>query len=242
MYKGKNILGLIPARGGSKGLPKKNIKPLLGKPLIAWTIEQALASKYLDRVVVSTDDKEIAEISKKYGVEIPFIRPKELARDDSTTSDVILHALKWFKDAEEKYDYLALLEPSSPLREKNDIDNGIMKLIDNENRADSLVSVGEIALEHPFISKRISEKGYVKPFYEVPNNKIGRRQDLSKAYFPYGVLYLSKVSAIKKYKTFYQKKTMPMFIKRWQNYEIDDMWDFVCIETILRKIIEKNIK
>ena len=240
MYKGKNILGLIPARGGSKGLPRKNIKSLLGKPLIAWTIEQALASKYLDRVVVSTDNKEIAEISKKYGAEVPFMRPKELAKDNSTTADVIIHTLNWFKNSGQKFDYLALFEPTSPLREKNDIDNGIMKLIDNENKADSLVSVGEISLEHPFISKEIDEKGYVKPFYKVPNNKIRRRQDLSKAYFPYGVLYLSKVSAIKEYKTFYQKKTMPMFIKRWQNYEIDDMWDFICIQAILKKILEEK--
>ena len=240
MYKGKTIIGFIPARGGSKGLPRKNIKPLLGKPLIAWTIEQALASKYLDRVVVSTDDKEITEISKKYGAEVPFMRPKELATDNSTTSDVILHVLNWFENAEQKFDYLALLEPTSPLREKNDVDNGIMKLINNENKADSLVSVGEIALEHPFISKKISDKGYVKPFYEVSKTHITRRQDIPKAYFPYGVLYLSKVSTIKKYKTFYQKKTMPMLIKRWQNYEIDDIWDFVCIEAILKSLLEKR--
>ena len=242
MYKGKNILGLIPARGGSKGLPRKNIIPLLDKPLIVWTIEQALASKYLDRVVVSTDDKEIAEISKKYGAEVPFIRPKELARDDSTTIDVIIHALNWFENAGENYDYLALLEPTSPLREKDDIDNGIKKLIDNENRADSLVSVGEIALEHPFISKEIDEKGYVKQFYEVSNNNVTRRQNLFKAYFPYGVLYFSKIFAIKRYKTFYQAKTLPLFIKRWQNYEIDDMWDFICIEAILKKVMEKEIE
>lgn len=242
MYRGKKILGLIPARGGSKGLPRKNIKLLLGKPLIAWTIEQALASKYLDRVIVSTDDKEIAEISKKYGAEVPFMRPKELARDDSTTSDVILHVLNWFESTGEKYDYLALLEPTSPLREKNDIDNGIMKLIENENKANSLVSVGEIALEHPFISKKINDKGCVKPFYKVKYSCVKRRQDLSKAYFPYGVLYLSKVSDIKEYKTFYQKKTMPMFIKRWQNYEIDDIWDFVCIEAILKRVIKREIK
>ena len=131
------------------------------------------------------------------------MRPKKLARDNSTTIDVIMHALNWFEDAGGKYDYLALLEPTSPLREEDDIDNGIMRLIDNENKEDSLVSVGEIALEHPFVSKEIDEKGYVKPFYKVPNNKVGRRQDLSKVYFPYGILYLSKVSAIKKYKTFY---------------------------------------
>lgn len=240
MYNGKTILGLIPARGGSKGLPRKNIIPLLGKPLIAWTIEQALASKYLDRVVVSTDDKKIAEISKKYGAEVPFIRPKELARDDSTTIDVIIHTLNWFENAGEKYDYLALLEPTSPLREKDDIDNGVIKLIDNENKADSLISVGEIALEHPFISKRINESGYVKPFYGVPHSKVTRRQNVSKAYFPYGVLYLSKVSAIIKYKTFYQRNTITILIKRWQNYEIDDIWDFICIEAILRKVVEKK--
>lgn len=240
MYKGKTILGLIPARGGSKGLPKKNIRPLLGKPLIVWTIEQALVSKYLDRVVVSTDDEEIAEISKEYGAEIPFMRPKELARDDSPTIDVILHALNWFQKKKRKFDYIALLEPTSPLREKDDIDNGVKKLIDNERRADSLISVGEIALEHPFISKKINEKGYVKPFYEVDNGFVTRRQELSKAYFPYGILYLSKISAVKKYKTFYQEKTMPLFIKRWQNYEIDNMWDFVCIEAILRRILEER--
>ena len=93
MYKNKKILAIIPARGGSKGLPRKNIKPLLGKPLIAWTIEQALASKYLDRVIVSTEDEEIAAISRKYCAEVPFLRPKELARDDSPTIDTLLHAL-----------------------------------------------------------------------------------------------------------------------------------------------------
>jgi len=122
MYKGKKILALIPARGGSKGLPGKNIKPLLGKPLIAWTIEQAKASKYVDRVVVSTDDDEIAEVAIRYGAEVPFLRPKELARDDSPTIDAILHALDFFSDKGERFDLLALLEPTSPLRDSEDID------------------------------------------------------------------------------------------------------------------------
>jgi len=108
MYKGKNTLGLISARGGSKGLPRKNIKPLLGKPLIAWTIEQALASKYFDRVIVSTDDEEIAEISKKYGAEVPFIRPKELAEDNAKGIEVVLHTIDWLKknDRRKQYDLL----------------------------------------------------------------------------------------------------------------------------------------
>lgn len=95
MINNKTILALIPARGGSKGLPGKNIKPLLGKPLIAWTIEQAKKNKYFDRIIVSTDSEEIAEISKEYGAEVPFLRPKELARDDSPTSDAIMHAINW---------------------------------------------------------------------------------------------------------------------------------------------------
>lgn len=233
MYKNKEILALIPARGGSKGLPGKNIKLLLGKPLIAWTIEQALDSKYLDKVIVSTDDQKIAAISKKYGAEVPFLRPKELARDDSPTIDTILYVLNYFGQKKIFFDYLALLEPTSPLRKREDIDNGIKKLIDNEKIANSLVSVGEIALESPFISKKVDKNGYVKPFYEKKKMAATRRQDLPKAYFPYGVIYLSKIDALKKYKTFYQKKTLPLFIKRKQNYEIDDMYDLICVEAIL---------
>ncbi len=236
MYKGKTILSLIPARGGSKGLPRKNVRLLLGKPLIAWTIEQALKSKYLDKIIVSTDDEQIAEISKRYGAEVPFMRPKELAKDESLTIDVILHALNWFEERGEKFDYLALLEPTSPLRKINDIDNSIKKLIDNEIYSDSLVSVGKLSLEHPFVSKKIDENGYIKVFYETEDPLITRRQELLPAYFPYGVIYLSKISTLRKYKTFYQEKTIPFFIERWQNYEVDDIWDFIVIEAIMKYI------
>ena len=108
MYKRKTILGLIPARGGSRGLPGKNIRPLLGKPLVAWTIEQALASKYLDRVVVSTDNEEITDVAKRCGAEVPFMRPKELAADDTKSIDVIFHTLDFFKHQNMEFDYLAL--------------------------------------------------------------------------------------------------------------------------------------
>ncbi len=237
MYKGKRILALIPARGGSKGFPRKNIRPLLGKPLIAWTIEQAKASKYIDRVVVSTDDEEIAEISRQYGAEEPFLRPKELARDDSPTIDVILHALEFFSSKGEEFDLLALLEPTSPLRKKEDIDRGIELLINNKKNATAVVSVGKVTLEHPAIMKLINEQGFVVPFMKAEG--IHQRQQLKDVYFPYGVLYLSFTNAIKKYKTFYQPKTLPLFIERWQNYEIDDYYDFICIERILEEEIEK---
>ncbi len=238
MYGEKTILALIPARGGSKGLPRKNIRPLLGKPLIAWTIEQAKASKYIDRVVVSTDDEEIAEIARKYGAEVPFMRPKELARDDSPTIDAILHALEFFSKRGENFDLLALLEPTSPLRKKGDIDRGIELLINSGNKATAVVSVGKVTLEHPAIMKVITEEGLLKNFWDVPEN-IYQRQQLPDVYFPYGVLYLSYVDALLKYHTFYQPKTLPLFIERWQNYEIDDYYDFLCIEAIMKYKIEE---
>ena len=163
MYKGKNILGLIPARGGSKGLPRKNIKPLLGKPLIAWTIEQALASRYLDRVVVSTDNKEIAEISKKYGAEVPFMRPKELAEDNAKGIDVVLHAIDWLKENNKRkqYDLMMLLQPTSPLRATEDIDKAIETLFLKEAKA--IVSVCEVA-HHPLWANTLPKNGCMKDF------------------------------------------------------------------------------
>lgn len=110
MYKHKKILCLIPARGGSKGLPKKNIRKLIDKPLIAWTIKQALASKYLDKIIVSTDDEQIAAVSRKYGAEVPFLRPHKLAADKAKSIDVILHALSYLEQQGMRYDYILLLE------------------------------------------------------------------------------------------------------------------------------------
>lgn len=231
MIHGKTILAIIPARGGSKGLPRKNILPLLGKPLIAWTIERALASKYLDKVIVSTDDEEIARIAKDYGAEVPFLRPAELATDTATTIAAIHHALGFYKKRGIGFDYLALLEPTSPLRAEGDIDKAIKLLNDHEAEADSLVSVGEVHMEHPSIVKKI-ENNYVTPY--VPTDEIiTRRQDLSKAYFPYGVIYLSKITSLEATDTFYQERTIPFFIERWQNYEVDDIFDLKCIEAVL---------
>jgi CMP-N-acetylneuraminic acid synthetase len=128
MYNGKKILALIPARSGSEGLPGKNIKPLAGKPLIAWTIEQARGSRYIDRIITSTDSKKIAEIAKKYGSETPFLRPPSLATADSKGMDVILHALEWLRINDKPSDMIIYLQPTSPLRASEDIDNAIRLL------------------------------------------------------------------------------------------------------------------
>ncbi len=231
------IIAIIPARGGSKELPGKNIKPLLEKPLIAWTIEQAKKSKYIDKLIVSTDYQEIADIAKTYGVEVPFLRPKKFAKDGSPSWELVIHAIEWFAKKNEFFDIIVLLEPTSPLRKENDIDKAIEIFVKNLNKADALISVGEIHLEIPQIAKKI-EKGYMKPFARA--EKIYQRQQASKSYFPYGVIYLSKVDTYRTHKTFYQKRIIPYPIERWQNYEIDDNYDFICVEAILRARLKKK--
>jgi CMP-N,N'-diacetyllegionaminic acid synthase len=232
MKDGKTILAIIPARGGSKGLPKKNIRLMCGKPLIAWTIEQAINSRYLDTVYVSTDSEEIAIIARQYGAVIPFMRPAELARDDSPTADAVVHAILQFELQGKQFDYIVLLEPTSPLRKPDDIDNAIKLIVDTPG-ADCLVSLGEIHMEHPLIVKRIQENGFLMP-YMPDSQKIHQRQQADRAYFPYGVVYISKVHAYLKDRTFYSERTIPYLIDRWQNYEIDDEIDFSIVEQLAR--------
>ena len=140
MIDNKRIVAIIPARGGSKGIKRKNIRILNGKPLISYTIEQALKSKYIDRVIVSTEDLEIAEISKSFGAEVPFLRPQELAQDDTPGIEPIIHAVNYL-NGEEKYffEYVMCLQCTCPLRKAKDIDNSIEEI--NKKNADALVSV-----------------------------------------------------------------------------------------------------
>jgi CMP-N,N'-diacetyllegionaminic acid synthase len=228
MYKNKKIIAIIPARAGSKGLPDKNIIDLNGKPLISWTILQARDSDLIDRAIVTTDSKRIAFLSEKYGADVPFIRPDKLAEDTTPMIDTLEHALN---SIEETYDVVVLLEPTSPLRKKSDIDRGIKKLIDGWDNFDSLVSLGKIHLENPEICKHIKEGDLVEPVMST-NTNITCRQQLSPAYFPYGVIYASKTFSLLNSKSFYQERTTSMTIDRWQNYEIDDIYDLICIRSI----------
>jgi len=231
MYNEKKILAIIPARGGSKGLPGKNIKSLLGKPLIGWTIEQAKASKYIDEIFVSTDSREIADVAENFGISVPFLRPKELASDTSPSSEFVLHTINYYRNKDSNFDYILLLEPTSPLRKKKDIDKAIELLKEGDNSI-GVVSLGEVHTEHPNIVKYVSEDGKILPFVNN-QTKVTHRQSLSKAYFPYGVVYLVKTEYFEKEKKFYEENTTPYFIERWQNYEVDDIFDFLCIESIL---------
>jgi CMP-N,N'-diacetyllegionaminic acid synthase len=230
LFNNKRILALIPARGGSKGLPRKNILPFLGKPLIAWTIEQALASTYLDRVIVSTDDDEIADISKSYGAEVPFIRPKELATDDAKAIDVFLHALNWLSMNNDHFDLVMILQPTSPLRISDDIDASIKLFFSKE--AQAVVSVCE-ADYHPYWSNILPKDGCMKDFIR-PEILHKNRQELPTFYRLNGAIYLAYCDYLKNKKSFHGEKTYAYLMPVGRSIDIDTDVDFKLAE-ILKK-------
>ena len=147
------IVGIIPARGGSKGVPKKNIRPIMGKPLIAYTIEVALESQLLGKVIVSSDDEEIMVVSRQYGAEVPFTRPAELALDTTPMVPVLQHAVRFLEDRDNiRFDYILLLQPTNPVRQVEDINSALGKLV--ETGADSVISVCQVDNYHPVLMKK----------------------------------------------------------------------------------------
>lgn len=232
MIRDKKVLAIVPARSGSKGLPGKNIRNMCGKPLIAWSIEKAKKSAYLDTVLVTTDSPEIADVAKRYGAYVPFLRPDELATDKASTYDVIRHALAFLKDRDgASFDLVVLMEPTSPLREDDDVDRMLEKLVAKYEEFDSIVSVGEVN-EHPSIMKRLTETGLVSFCPEL--QQTTRRQDNEPAYFPYGVAYIAKTEVLLAENTFYTRRCTYFKIKQYQNCEIDDIYGFLCAESIMK--------
>lgn len=228
MFNGKRIIALIPARGGSKGLPRKNILLFAGKPLIAWTIEQALASNYLDRVIVSTDDNEIADVSKSYGADVPFIRPKELATDDAKAIDVISHTIDYLLKHDGPFDILLLLQPTSPLRTSQDIENAIALLF--AKKAKAVVSVCE-AKHHPYWSNTLPEDGCMKDFIRLDIlNK--NRQELPIFYRLNGAIYLTYCDYLKKDSGFFGDRTYAYIMPPERSIDIDTKVDFRLAEIL----------
>ncbi|MDD5773369.1 MAG: acylneuraminate cytidylyltransferase family protein [bacterium] len=235
MYKGKKILGIIPARGGSKGLPQKNILPLLGKPLIAWTIEEARSSKYIDKIIVSTDDEKIAVISRKYGAEVPFIRPKELATDNAKTIDVILNIQKWFEGHNDYYDAIMVLQPTSPLRKKEHIRESVELFY--ERGAQSVISVA-IADKHPWWCNTLPSDGCMSRF--LPKKAQNNRQKLPEYYCLNGAIYLTDWKYFKDKRSFWGPRTYAYKMEKRSSIDIDDKLDFAFAELILSKKAQKK--
>jgi len=186
MIDNKRLLAIIPARGGSKRIPRKNVLDFSGKPLIAWTIESALGSKYIDQVIVSTDDTEIAQISKQYGADVPFMRPNEFSTDEAASKDVVLHVINNLKVIGQEFDYLILLQPTSPLRTSVHIDEAIEMLV--LQQANNIVSVTRI--EHPVEWTNTLPADYSLHGFISNRYKKCRSQDFPIRYRLNGAIYI----------------------------------------------------
>lgn len=231
MYKGKKILAIIPARGGSKGLPGKNIRPLLGKPLIGWSIEHAQQSKYIDEIFVSTDSPEIAVVAESFGVRVPELRPVELANDEAPSSAFITYTIEKYKKKGSLFDYFILLEPTSPLRDVEDIDKSIEIIIDNPNN-DSIVGVCKAEDVHPAFMVKIGTDNRLQPYED--KMKSLRRQDLPDVFYFEGSIYVSKCNVYLDKKAFYHDKTLSYIVPKWKSFEVDDIIDFTIIEAMMK--------
>lgn len=228
MINKKKVLAIIPARGGSKSLPGKNIKMIAGKALIAWTIDEAKKSKYIDKTIVSTDSSKIAEIAKKFGAEVPFIRPAELATDTAKSTDVIKHAVEFFK---KEFEIVILLQPTSPLRNSEDIDNAFGYF--EQKNAKAVVSVSE--LEHPiqWVGKLQKDKNMANFTSEIYKNK--NRQELEKYYRYNGAIYISEIGYFLDKNGFIGKDTFAFIMKRENSFDVDTYLDFKIAEYLLKE-------
>ncbi len=230
MFENRKILSVIPARGGSKGIPHKNIIDLCGKPLISYTIKAALDSKYIDYVLVSTDDEEIAGVALECGAEVPFMRPAELASDTAKTEDTVIHAIKALKEEGETFSDLILLQPTEPLRTTQDIDNAIEVYCDNGYR--SLVSVNEVD-DNPILVRTI-EAGRLKPLLNVSGTC--RRQDMPKYYRVNGCIYINAVDEINE-STSLNDNEIPFVMEKSHSVDIDELSDLAMARYYLEKEI-----
>jgi len=233
---GRRVLALIPARGGSKGLPRKNVRPLGDRPLVAWPIQAALASTLVDRVVLTTDDAEIAECGRAAGADVPFMRPAALAADAASSMDVVLHALDELAKTDSPYAYIAMLEPTSPFTEGSDVDAALIRLHADRDAGDAMVGVARSEIFHPAYSVEQREDGTLKPCFAPDFAHLKRRQDLSEVFFLEGSLYLSDVEAFRREKSFYHARTLPYVVPRWKALEIDELIDFLFAEAVLARI------
>ena len=233
MIEGKKVLAIVPARAGSKGLPDKNIRQLGGKPLLAWPIEAALASQYVDRTIISTDSSKYADIALAYGADVPFLRPSEHATDTAPSMGFILHALETLADEGDVYDYLVLLEPTSPLTEATDIDDALQTLVQKSDVATAAIGISPMETQHPAFAVLRDEGGLISPMLGGSFATLPRRQDLDPIFALDGSFYISSVSALAAEKSFCHARTLGLVTERHKAYEVDDLIDFICIEAIL---------
>jgi len=225
------VIAIIPARGGSKGLPGKNIRPLCGKPLIAHAIDCAKNSKHIDRVIVSTDDAAIADVARKYGAEIPFMRPEYLATDTAQAVDNYIYTInRLAQESNQSIDAFAVLLPTTPLRTSEDVDGAIEMFM--AKQADSVISYTPEA--HPVRWHKYLDKN--KAFVDIFDATLANRQDLQTSYYPNGAVYVFRAALIKDRK-YYSDKSYAYVMPRNRSIDIDTLEDFQYAEFLMAKAI-----
>ena len=226
MIQGRSILAIIPARGGSKGVPRKNLREIAGKPLIAWAIEAGKKSQYIDRLILSSEDPEIISKARSWSCEVPFVRPAELARDETPGIDPVLHALS---ELPEKYDYIVLLQPTSPLRLAEDI-NGCLETC-LHHHASACVTVTEVD-QSPFWMYRVNTSHRLVPLIDqesLPN----RRQDLPPVYIVNGAVYVAQTTWLQQQRTFLTTETVAHIMPRERSLDVDTELDLKICESLI---------
>jgi N-acylneuraminate cytidylyltransferase len=232
MIDGKKVLALIPARGGSKGIPRKNIVDLAGKPLLAWTIEEAKKSAYIDKLILSSDDDEIISVAREYGCDVPFKRPDELAGDLASGIAPVLHAI----EALPGYDYVVLLQPTSPLRLVADIDGAIQQCC--QKKAACCVSVTQ-PQESPYWMYTIEGEGRLRPLLTT-NKVFARRQDLPEVYMLNGAVYVAQCLWLLKVRSFLTEQTIAYPMPQARSLDIDCPEDLHLAARLLAKNTEST--
>ena len=228
MIEGKRVLAVIAARGGSKGLPRKNVLNAGGKPLIAWSIEAAKGSRFIDRTVLSSEDAEIIEVAKRWGCEVPFVRPAELATDEAPIEDALIHALDQIG---ESFDYVVLLQPTSPLRRATDIDEAIETC--HASGAPACVSVA-VPAKSPYWMFTVDEKGRMRRLIETAG-PTHRRQDLPPVFAANGAVYVMAVPGFRESGKIYSPEAVAHVMAPERSLDVDSAIDLALLGALLEK-------
>ena len=225
------MIAIVPARGGSKGIPNKNITMLMGKPLIAYTIESALESFEIERVICSTDSEQIADIAREYGAEVPFMRPKSLASDKALAIDTYIYTIDRLYEMGSYYEELIVLLPTSPLRESFDIDNAVSLF--RLKKADSVISYTK--MQHPPTWARVLSADMQPSKYFTLDSDLTNRQDLKPAYICNGSIYIFKYSLLKEKRLYESEHTYAYLMPPERSVDIDTGFDLIIAKYLMRE-------
>ena len=234
------VLAVIPARGGSKGVLRKNVRLLCGKPLISWTIEAAMRVSLIDQIIVSTEDEEIAQIANSYGNLAPFKRPQELAEDLSPTLPVVQHVVYEIEKAGKTVDVIVLLQPTTPLRLSSDIELGLIKL--KKTECDSVVSVVDVGGFHPYRMKKLMEGERLVNFVDQGHEDMRPRQELPPIYIREGSIYIAKRDMVMNQNSLVGGDVRGLVISPHRSVNIDTMFDFERAERLLSNRIQEQVR